>query len=177
MLRTFAKLLVILFLSLPTCFAWTFEPSPAGGGWLEVSKPGGYAFVEDHDDFDFDANLGNEFTYEMWMYLKRPPRFRETWVLLHKEGSYLLALEGWKVGLFGAISPLDERYDSLYFLLSYEGKWCLEKLGKLRSGTAPIEPMASSDLWLVNIRGINRMEYLPISSMGKQTSVLASVVL
>ena len=39
-------------LSLLTCFAWAFEPSPAGGGCLEVSKPGGYAFVENHDDFD-----------------------------------------------------------------------------------------------------------------------------
>lgn len=87
--------MVIVFLSLPTCFAWAFEPSPAGGGCLEVSKPGGYAFVEDHDDFD--ANLGNEFTIEMWMYLKRPPRSRETWVLFHKEGSYLLTLGGWSV--------------------------------------------------------------------------------
>ena len=136
MLRTFAKLLVILFLSLPTCFAWAFEPSPAGGGWLEVSKPGGYAFVEDHDDFDFDANLGNEFTYEMWMYLKRPPRFRETWVLLHKEGSYLLALEGWKVGLFGAISPLDKgmiAYISYYHMrengvLKSSGSYAQERL-------------------------------------------------
>ena len=102
-------------------------------------------FVEDHDDFDFDANLGNEFTYEMWMYLKRPPRFRETWVLLHKEGSYLLALEGWKVGLFGAISPLGKGMIAYISYYHMRGKWCLEKLGKLHSGTAPIAPMASSD--------------------------------
>ena len=95
---------VIGFLSLPTCFAWAFEPSPAGGGWLEVSKPGGYAFVEDHDDFD--ANLGDKFTIEMWMYLKRPPRPSETWVLFHKAGSYLLTLGGRSVRFNGTIRPL-----------------------------------------------------------------------
>ena len=134
---------VIGFLSLPTCFAWAFEPSPAGGGCLEVSKPGGYAFVEDHDDFDFDANLGNEFTYEMWMYLKRPPRFHETWVLFHKAGSYLMTLEGWRVGLFGGISPLAEGLIS-YFFLSYKGKWCHENRDRLLSENVPIEPVASS---------------------------------
>ena len=106
MLRIHAKLLVILFLSLPACFAWAFEPSPAGGGWLEVAKPGGYAFVEDHDDFD--ANLGDKFTIEMWMYLKRPPRSRETWVLFHKKGSYLLTLGGRSVRFDGTIRPLAE---------------------------------------------------------------------
>ena len=98
--------MVILLLSVPTCLISAFEPSPAGGGWLEVSKPGGYAFVEDHDDFD--ANLGDKFkfTIEMWMYLKRPPRPRETWTLFHKEGSYLLTLGGRNVGVLGDIHPL-----------------------------------------------------------------------
>ena len=112
---------VILLLSWPTCFAWAFEPSPAGGGWLEVSKPGGYAFVEDHDDFD--GNLGDEFTIEMWMYLKRPPRSRETWVLFHKEGSYLLTLGGWSVGLLGDIHPLakDQMANISYYYMRKNG--------------------------------------------------------
>ena len=69
--------IAVLLLLLPICLASAVEPSPAGGGWLEVTRPGGYAFVEDHDDFD--ANLAEEFTIEMWIYLKRPPKFGESW--------------------------------------------------------------------------------------------------
>lgn len=71
--------------------ASAFEPSPAGGGWLEVSE-GGYVFAHNHDDFH--VNLQEEFTFEMWFYSKRQPRHREYWILLWKERSYLLALSG-----------------------------------------------------------------------------------
>ena len=87
------KLFVIIsLLLLPICSVLAFELSPAGGGWLEVSKPGGYAFVADHEDFG--EKLVSEFTLEMWIYLKRPLEFGEVWILFHKEGSYLLTLSG-----------------------------------------------------------------------------------
>ena len=148
--------IVILLLSSPICLASEFEPSPAGGGWLEVAKPGGYAFVEDHDDFD--ANLGNEFTYEMWMYLKRPPRFRETWVLLHKEGSYLLTLGGWNVGLFGDISPLDK--DQIANISYYY----IEKNGVARLGVNYTQEVLPLNQWhhlalvVSKHRGPNRVD-------------------
>ena len=85
-------LVVILLVLFPTAWVFALELSPAGGGALGVTKRGGYAFVEDHDDFD--ANLVDEATIEMWIYLKRAPKFRESWVLLHKEESYLLTLSG-----------------------------------------------------------------------------------
>lgn len=93
------KVLFIVFLftlSLANLI-FAFTPSPAGGGWLEVSKSGGYAFVENHEDFG--KNLVNEFTLEMWFYMKRAPRFGEVWVLFHKEGSYLITLSGHILGI------------------------------------------------------------------------------
>lgn len=96
--------IVVLLLLWPICFASAVEHSPAGGGWLEVAKPGGYAFVEDHNDFDL--NLANEFTIEMWIYLKRAPKFFESWVLLHKEKSYLLTLRGHFIDLDGRMKRL-----------------------------------------------------------------------
>ena len=96
------SIIVLLFLW-PICLASAVGPSPAGGGWLEVSKPGGYAFIEDHNDFD--VSLADEFTFDMWIYLKRPPEFRESWVLLHKEECYLLTLSGHHLGPDG-IGPL-----------------------------------------------------------------------
>ena len=71
---------------------WSPESSPAGGGALEITKRGGHVFVEDHDDFD--ANLVDAATIEMWIYLKRVPKFRESWILFHKEGSYMMTLNG-----------------------------------------------------------------------------------
>ena len=164
---------VIGFLSLPTCFAWAFEPSPAGGGWLEVSKPGGYAFVEDHDDFD--ANLGDKFTIEMWIYLNRPPRFRETWVLFHKEGSYLLTLGGWYVGLLGDSRPLskDQMANISYYYM--------DKTGVTLSGGNHTQEMLPLNRWhhlafVVNKHlGFNRVGYVLFIN-GRQDGGFASVV-
>ncbi len=106
--------IAVLLLLLPICPVSAVEPSPAGGGWLEVAKPGGYAFVEDHDDFD--ANLTEEFTIELWIYLNRPPKFRESWILLHKEGSYLLILSGYNL-VDGSMKPLGK--DQIFNMTSY----------------------------------------------------------
>ncbi len=171
MLRIHAKLLVILLLSLPTCFAWTFEPSPAGGGWLEVSKPGGYAFVEDHDDFD--ANLGDKFTIEMWMYLKRPPRPRETWVLFHKAGSYLLTLGGRTILLDETIFPLvkDQMANISYYYM--------EKKGVSQSGRNYTQEMLPLNRWhhlafvVGKHLGLNRVGYILFIN-GKQSSGFAT---
>ena len=83
--------IIVLLLLGFVCLASALEASPAGGGWLEVSE-GGYVFAQNHDDFD--VNLQEEFTFEMWFYLKRQPRRREGWMLLWKEGGYLLELSG-----------------------------------------------------------------------------------
>ncbi len=97
---------IILLLLWPTskALALELEPSPAGGGWLEVEKRGGYAVANDHDDFD--ANLVDEATIEMWICLKRPPTWRESWVLLHKEGCYLVILGGHTIDFFGEVNRL-----------------------------------------------------------------------
>ena len=88
--------ILLLVVSTGPVFALEPEPSPAGGGALEIAKRGGHVFVEDHDDFD--ANLFDEATFEatleMWIYLKRAPKFGESWVLFHKEGSYMMTLNG-----------------------------------------------------------------------------------
>lgn len=107
--------IVVLLVLWPICQASAVEPSPAGGGYLEVFRPGGYAFVEDHDDFD--ANLAEEFTIELWIYVKRPPKFGETWVILHKEKSYLLELSGHVIDLDGKMLHLGK--DSI-FVLNYD---------------------------------------------------------
>ena len=95
---------LLLILSTAPVFALDPELSPAGGGWLEIVKPGRYVFVEDHDDFD--ANLVDAATIEMWIYLKRAPKFRESWVLFHKEGSYMVTLSGHGIDPFGKLFPL-----------------------------------------------------------------------
>ena len=97
--------LAILLLALSTAPVFALEQSPAGGGALEITKRGGHVFVEDHDDFD--ANLVDAATIEMWIYLKRAPKFRESWVLFHKEGSYMVTLDGHFTDLFGELHPLD----------------------------------------------------------------------
>ncbi|MDQ1317918.1 MAG: eukaryotic-like serine/threonine-protein kinase [Candidatus Poribacteria bacterium] len=90
-----AKSIVVIFLLLlPIYQVFAINPSPADGGWLEVSKPGGYAFAANHEDFGKNLIDRNEFTLEMWFYMKRDFRFGEVWVLLDKEGSYMLALRG-----------------------------------------------------------------------------------
>lgn len=96
----------IFLLLLPVCHVFTFDSSPAGGGWLEVSGPEGYAFVADHEDFG--KNLESEFTLEMWIYMERVLEFGEVWILLHKEGSYLLTLSGHGLGPDGLL-PIGER--------------------------------------------------------------------
>ena len=90
-------LAILLFVvSTGPVFALEPKPSPAGGGALEITKRGGHVFVEDHADFD--ANLFNEATFEatleMWIYLKRAPKFGESWILFHKERSYMMTLNG-----------------------------------------------------------------------------------
>ncbi len=108
--ESYHKLFVIILLLLwpaSKALALELEPSPAGGGWLEVQKRGGYAVANDHDDFD--ANLVDEATIEMWIYLKRAPTWRESWVLLHKEGCYLVILGGHSIGgFFGEVNRLGE---------------------------------------------------------------------
>ena len=113
------KLFVIIsLLLLPICSVLAFELSPAGGGWLEVSKPGGYAFVADHEDFG--ENLVSEFTLEMWIYLKRPLEFGEVWILFHKEGSYLLTLSGHIYGPDGIV-PFREPRVAIDFYIRRNG--------------------------------------------------------
>lgn len=63
--------ILLLVVSTGPVFALEPEPSPVGGGALEITKRGGHVFVEDHDDFD--ANLFDEAaeaTIEMWIYSK-----------------------------------------------------------------------------------------------------------
>ena len=99
-------------------FALEPEPSPAGGGALEIAKRGGHVFVKDHDDFD--ANLfseATEATLEMWIYLKRAPKFPESWVLLHKEGSYMMALNGYWIDFGDRLVPLGPNQVALYLYL------------------------------------------------------------
>ena len=96
-------------------FALKPEASPAGGGALEITKRGGHVFVEDHDDFD--ANLfseATEATLEMWIYLKRAPKFPESWVLLHKEASYMMALNGYWIDFDDRLVPLKPNQVALY---------------------------------------------------------------
>ncbi len=109
--RLFATILLLL---LPICQVLTFDPSPAGGGWLEVSKSGGFALVAAHEDFG--KNLAREFTLEMWIYLKRYLEFGEVWILLHKEGSYLLTLRGHTFGPDGLIPFREPRIGFTYHL-------------------------------------------------------------
>jgi len=110
-------LFILLFLLLlPVYQVFAVDPSPVGGGWLEVSKPGGYAFIANHDDFG--KNLINEFTLEMWFYMKRAPRFGEIWVLLHKEGSYMLTLSGHILGI-NRLIPFDVPSVSFYITYNY----------------------------------------------------------
>jgi len=112
-----AKLLVTLFLLLlPICRAFAIDPSPAGGGCLEVSKSGGYAFVANHDDFG--KNLVNEFALEMWFYMKRDLRYGEVWVLLDKEGSYMLTLSGLLLGP-NDIMPVKELWIAIDLSYNY----------------------------------------------------------
>ena len=91
-----------------------------GGGALEITKRGGHVFVEDHDDFD--ANLFNEATeatIEMWIYLKRAPKFGESWVLLHKESSYMITLDGYWID-FDKLVPLGPNQVALRFYCRWE---------------------------------------------------------
>ena len=102
-------------------FALKPESSPAGGGVLEITKRGGHVFVEDHDDFD--ANLFNEArfeaTLEMWIYLKRELKFPESWVLFHKERSYMMTLNGHWID-FGRLVPLGPQVVALCFYHRWE---------------------------------------------------------
>ena len=110
--------MLLLVASTGPVFALKPEPSPAGGGALEITKRGGHVFVEDHDDFD--ANLfseATEATLEMWIYLKRAPKFPESWVLLHKEGSYMMALNGYWIDFGDRLVPLGPNQVALYLYL------------------------------------------------------------
>ena len=113
--------ILLLVAATGSVFALDPEPSPAGGGAFEVTKRGGHVFVEDHDDFD--ANLFNEArfeaTLEMWIYLKRAPEFGESWVLFHKERSYMMTLNGhWND--FGRLVPLGPQIVALCFYHRWE---------------------------------------------------------
>ena len=97
--------ILLLVVSTGPIFALDPEPSPAGGGVLEITKRGGH--VSAHDHADFDTHLIDEATIEMWIYLKRAPKFRDSWVLFHKEGSYMVTLSGHTVDLFRKLHPLE----------------------------------------------------------------------
>ncbi len=88
-------------------------PSPAGGGWLELTQPGGYVYVEDHPDFD--ANLASEFTIQMWIYLKRYPRFGEAWPLMSKSGNYSLTFWGHALTLEGPKRFPEDRVVEIFY--------------------------------------------------------------
>ena len=114
--------ILLLVVSTGPVFALEPEPSPAGGGALEIAKRGGHVFVEDHDDFD--ANLFNEAkfeaTLEMWIYLKRALKFGESWVLFHKERSYIMTFNGHWIDIFDRLVLLDPQVVALCFYHRWE---------------------------------------------------------
>lgn len=93
-------------------------PSPAGGGWLELTQPGGYVFVEDHPDFD--ANIADEFTIQMWICFKRYPKFLEAWPLIHKQDTYLLIIYGFSPTLKGIERLPDKFAADLWYFLNFK---------------------------------------------------------
>lgn len=113
-------------------------PSPAGGGWLELTHPGGYVFVEDHPDFD--ANLADEFTIQMWICFKRYPRFLEAWPLIHKPDSYLLIIYGFSPTLEG-IERLPAKFGvDLWYFLNL-------KVGEIIGGGALLRSLVPINSW------------------------------
>ena len=78
--------LTVVALVVTGAMAKPIPPSPDGGGWLELSRPNGYAYAVDHPDFDERLTDGG--TIEMWVYLTRPLEHKEGWVLFHKPESY-----------------------------------------------------------------------------------------
>ena len=69
------------------------RPSPDGGGWLEISKSGGYAYADDHPDFD--ENLVDGGTIDLWFYMPRKLDHLEGWTLFYKPGAYSVVILGW----------------------------------------------------------------------------------
>jgi hypothetical protein len=90
--REFALLITSMAISvvfLP--FAWPQEPSPAGGGWLQLDGIDSFAMCPDNDSLD--KNL-QDFTLEVWIYPNRKPERDEWWIIAAKPGSYELAFVG-----------------------------------------------------------------------------------
>ena len=106
-MRILASGLLFFFFFLFYTFA--VPPSPAGGGYFRIYKPGDYALASDHRDFEVIPEKTG-FTIEMWIYLEQPMREfvgakdkekqipGESWVLIYKAGSYQLRI-GNSVGL------------------------------------------------------------------------------
>lgn len=81
-------------------YADTVASSPAGGEYFQIYHPDDYAFVRDHDDFDFNFRKSGAFTIEFWFYMKRPMKPydknrvepSERWYLFNKAGSYSVSI-------------------------------------------------------------------------------------
>jgi len=90
------KYLIGIYLLMICVYANAIPPSPAGGGYFQIYQPGDYAYVKDHDDFDFNFHFSEAFTIELWFYQKRsmkqPDRLKEEpgerWYLINKSESY-----------------------------------------------------------------------------------------
>lgn len=67
------------------------EPSPAGGGWLELNGIDSYAVCRDNDSLDKDLE---DFSIEAWIYPRGKPKRDERRIIAKKPGRYELALLG-----------------------------------------------------------------------------------
>jgi hypothetical protein len=77
--------------SLVVLLALAQEPSPGGGGCLELGGTGSFVVCPDSESLDED--LG-DFFIEVWIYPRRKPKEGEEWIIAAKPGSYKLAFVG-----------------------------------------------------------------------------------